>query len=146
MMREILFRGKRIDDDEWVEGYLIHDEFCNTFIPYIGYLCGDGVDVVDVEPETVGQYTGLEDKNGKEIFEGDIIKFRKYRDEPDWVGVVSYEYCTYFAKGKMPLAYKKEIDKEAFHCPFEVTISGIDKATIEVIGNIHDNPELLEGV
>lgn len=139
MMREILFRGKRMDNSEWLCGVYFPEPA--TIFHGEQYSFGSYV-----KADTVGQFTGLTDKNGKKIFEGDIIKFHKYRDEPDWVGAVSYEYCTYFAKGKMPLAYKKEIDKEAFHCPFEVTISGIDKTTIEVVGNVHDNPELLEGV
>ena len=144
-MREILFRGKRFNNGEWVIGFYAKKDGA-TFISEIGqYASGKSYfsDVL-VNPATVGQYTGLTDKNGKKIFEGDAIRFHKFRDEPDWVGVVRYENCHYIAIGRMPLAYEKRIDKEAFYCPFEVAMSGIAKETIEVIGNIHDNPELME--
>ena len=141
-MREILFRGKRTDNGEWVQGDLIHSQY------KLGDTCvgqyGNTVGIHQVDPETVGQFTGLTDKNGTRIFEGDVIRFHKFRYEPDWVGVISYDQCQYVATGKMPLAYEKPMDGEAFYCPFEVAVSGIDKATITVIGNIHDNPELLE--
>ncbi len=126
-MREILFRGKRIDNGEWVEGYLIHDEFCNTQIPYIGYLCGDSVDVAEVDPETVGQYTGLRDctrtkeyPNGKRFFEGDIVYDGFTKDK------VVFEDCQW-----------KLVDRHG------TWIELFDRE-VEVIGNIHDNPELLE--
>ena len=142
-MREILFRGKRFMDGEFVDGSLFIDEKKDKheiLVGYVNYRVG-----WEVDPKTVGQFTGLTDKNGKKIFEGDIIKFHKYRGEPDWTGVVKYEYCSYIAVGRMPLAYEKRIGEEPYFCPFEVQLSGIDKATINVIGNIHDNPELIGG-
>jgi uncharacterized phage protein (TIGR01671 family) len=139
-MREILFRGKR-EFNEWSEGSLIIWEDGSCAIEP-GSLTEP---MMSVNPETVGQFTGLTDKNGKKIFEGDIIKFHKYRGEPDWTGVVKYEHCSYIAVGRMPLAYEKRIGEEPYFCPFEVQLSGIDKATINVIGNIHDNPELIGG-
>ena len=148
-MREILFRGKRKDNSEWIYGYYalhgihlgtIEEEIYPTIAPFGNYPIS-----YEVAPETVGQFTGLTDKNGKKIFEGDIIKFHKYRGEPDWTGVVKYEYCSYIAVGRMPLAYEKRIGEEPYFSSFEVQLSGIDKATINVIGNIHDNPELIGG-
>ena len=121
-MREILFRGKRTDNGEWVEGYLIHDKFCNTQVPYIGYLTTDGADVVEVIPETVGQYTGLTDKNGTKIFEGDIVR--------SCVGTYVVKYLTgaWFCS--------------LIECEYLTLLCTISAE--EVIGNIHDNPELIE--
>ena len=149
-MREILFRGKC--NSGWVFGsYYQQKEFYGDPCEYHSIITShedleyeQALQHYTVFSETVGQFTGLTDRNGKKIFEGDVIQFHKFRDEPDWVGVVSYDQCQYVATGKMPLAYKKPMDGEAFYCPFEVAVSGIDKATITVIGNIHDNPELLE--
>lgn len=139
-MREILFRGKRSDNGNWISGSF-HKRANECFIIPLPIVTSQS----KVIPETVGQFTGLTDKNGTKVFEGDVIQFHKFRYEPDWVGVVSYDQCQYVATGKMPLAYEKPKDGEAFYCPFEVAVSGIDKAKITVIGNIHDNPELLEG-
>ncbi len=138
-MREILFRGQRKDNGNWISGSF-HKRANECFIIPLPIVTSQS----KVIPETVGQFTGLFDKNGKKIFEGDVIQFHKFRYEPDWVGVISYNQCQYVATGKMPLAYEKTKDGEAFYCPFVVAVSGIDKATITVIGNIHDNPELLE--
>lgn len=144
-MREILFRGKRVSNGEWVEGYLIHDEFCNTQIPYIGYLTIDGCNVADVIPETVGQYTGLTDKNGTKIFEGDywldtdgdyIVYVVEFRDGQ--FCFVSYGVCG----ALMPYGYDEdaggfgEIECEPF--------SNFNIELVEIEGNIHDNPKILE--
>ena len=131
-MREILFRGKRITNGNWVEGNLFVSDSLNTATQILM-----GTDryrrSYDVIPSTVGQYTGLTDKNGKKIFEGDII------DTPDrLVKVVWFEGNAQF-------------DLHFIRYTNEVVITNFkgihmrDLKEYEVIGNIHDNPELFEG-
>ena len=131
-MREILFRGKRVDNGEWVYGF-----YSPVNLPIFGnqghFINENGFRAVEVIPETVGQYTGLTDKNGKKIFEGDIMIFCKeagatYPFEIRWDGI----------GWKMFTADGNRI-KDAFESG---EIRYMQKC--EVIGNIHDNPELLE--
>ena len=159
-MREILFRGQTrkkgqkvwMDgspvDGQWVYGGVLQGVGDFSVI-YGGGNANDpseGLDKWCVYTDTLGQFTGLLDKNGTKIFEGDIIQFHKFRGEPDWVGVVKHEHCSFVAVGRMPLAYEKRIGEEPFFCPFEVDLCSIDKTTIKVIGNIHDNPDMLKEV
>ena len=132
-MREVLFRGKRTDNGEWVKGYL--------YITHIGaheigsYDAEINIErfTFDVIPETVGQYTGLTDKNGKRIFEGDIVHCVSKLDSADMV--IIFE-CGQF---RMILA-------EKYH-EYQTNVGYYDINCFakEVIGNIHDNPELLGG-
>ncbi len=138
-MREILFRGKRYDDGNWVEGYLIHDEVCNPHIPYIGYLFDvDDVDLAEAILGTVGQFTGLTDKNGKKIFEGDIVHILGNQDVEDWKNV-DYIALIAFLDGGF-CAIDGTVEEHGFR---RYALSRLD-FSLEVIGNIHDNPELLE--
>ena len=127
-MREILFRGKRLDNGEWVEG--------NALIPHPSFG-GETVIITQdapfhslvytVNPETVGQFTGLTDKNGKKIFDGDIVDALDIFGYPDGYGIVNWNETFngwYMGKSSM---YCNRI------------------CTYEVVGNIHDNPELLGG-
>lgn len=115
-MREILFRGKRSDNGEWVEGSL-WVQIDKSYILTLASSRG-----LEVDPDTVGQYTGLTDKNGKKIFEGDIVLDA---DEP----------CM--------IAYENGCWKEIFQSDWWSFIYDDDE--VEIIGNIHDNPELLKG-
>ncbi|MGN0605913.1 MAG: YopX family protein [Oscillospiraceae bacterium] len=124
-MREILFRGKRKSNGKWIEGYVfkqfvsIKDEY------YIRYGDTDYL----VIPETVGQYTGLTDKNRNKIFEGDIVELHFSGAR----GVVIFDkYCFI-------------IEVHAFGGMERNIIGEYDKDVLEVIGNVHDNPELLKG-
>lgn len=140
-MREILFRGKRADNGEWVEGYLAGNGLICCGEPEdtydaTGYYYGETpyAGFVDVDPATVGQFTGLHDKNGKKIFEGDIIKIPDdYNEFGHNAGEI---YDIYFACGGFRL--KPKYTKARGYW-LE------DDETVEIIGNIHDNPELLEG-
>ena len=125
-MREILFRGKRTDNGEWIEGFYSAEEY-NPYIGKIEYIpriqiIGKCVSL-GVIPETVGQYTGLTDKNGVKIFEGDIIRFE------DDIGYVIYNCDDASFLVDSPNRY----------------ISMDYSSDFEIIGNIHDNPGLLEG-
>ena len=145
-MREILFRGKRLDNGEWVEGNLfVSDTDGRTYI-----LAGSRMITIEweVAPSTVGQYTGLTDKNGKKIFEGDVVSIE---DGEFWV--FSFGNCG----GVQNVAH--EVGYTGFH------LSPLSQSAIQnrdygqrddpvyylnaiglcVIGNIHDNPEFMKG-
>lgn len=143
-MREILFRGKRIDNGEWVFGNFIEDKWGDDNGNAVYAILQDRVapeiaalwTPVKVIPETVGQYTGLTDKNGKKIFEGDIVRYRPEYWCESLQSVV--EYCA--DKWNYPAFDLKDHDYEGNGLQFAHE-EGIG---LKVIGNIHDNPELLE--
>ena len=136
-MREILFRGKRIDNGKWVEGrYGEYTLISGKSVPCISILnevvCGSIC--YDVEASTIGQFTGLTDKNGKKIFEGDICEFDN--DEPD----ESERYTNYAIQ--WDCVNCKYVVVDGRNCEDCLDIFFAKHA--EVIGNIYDNPELLE--
>jgi len=123
-VREILFRGKRIDNGEWVCGDLLHEGYDYD----VAIWETEGKLVTEVIPETVGQYTGLTDKKAKKIFEGDVVKIL-YADGFE-IGAICWNNLNFRFCFNSP---------EGFSYGFNVSNE------FEVIGNIHDNPELLKG-
>lgn len=116
-MREILFRGKSKPGGEWVEGFLVDAQHI-----------GNWVEAHPVDPETVGQFTGLTDKNGVKIFEGDVVKAERICNGKAWLGSVVWWNGCFAIQGIK-----------------DRNVPAIDLfVEYEVIGNIHDNRELLE--
>ena len=132
-MREILFRGKRADNGEWVEGFYFIDErdiedgVIWRDVPQIQQRYGDHYDYFDVDPLTIGQFTGLTDKNGKKIFEGDRVQY----------------YSSIHGEFRGDLC---EVKYGEFNCSCCEGVYGWcfengdirDSQTYEVIGTIHD--------
>lgn len=161
-MKEILFRGKRKENGKWVYGGIMTDDDyvaicrCNDFYGWYEHI--------EVIPETVGQFTGLydatpweelttdeqawflypengdkrskDDWKGKPIFEGDICRFREWNNgDMCWIGKVYFEHQQFVISGNK----NKECET-----PFTLAMSRFISKNIEIIGNIHDNPELLK--
>ena len=143
VMREIKFRSKRLDNGEWVHGDLLHID--GSCLIYFGskdqtseleidrnYVIAVEIfrdEIAVVDPSTIGQYTGLKDKNGREIYEGDIIGGSNGSIN-GWEG-----------------PFKSEIKWNDEECGFNTPNWGYMDSThyYNVLGNIHDNPELLKG-
>ena len=113
-MKEILFKGKRVDNGEWTEGYFFKS-WNKVFL--LWGMTGDCPNMEEVVPETIGQFTGLCDKNGKKIFEGDIVE--------------------------SPNGTQGFIEWQNAECAFLVNIGDdwqtMDDCPYEVVGNIYDN-------
>ncbi len=133
-MRTIKFRGKRLNNGEWVHGDLCTPRLFDSKRGYFGegvpcIFCDEGS--VLIIPESVGQFTGLLDKNGREIYEDDIVNVRQGERTFDIVVKWSNEamaFMAYYADGNQsPLSW----------------LSGLRMYQLKAIGSIHDNPELL---
>lgn len=144
-MREILFKAKRIDNGEWIEGYLFDDGMLGekrmfigklVIAPYEGPIRGkwtviaNGFDEVD--PDTICQFTGLCDRNGKKIWENDILMAHLDESYPEDAAYETVEWSVAgwaaYETGSTDREYLSEFDLEHY----------------EVVGNIFDNPELLQ--
>ena len=135
--REILFRGKRIDTGEWAEGFYCGGNERKTLRPCIFVYIPDrqSYDCQDIIPETLGQYTGLYDKNGVRIFENDIVRYTDLAFNPN---IGRFENMIFTS------AVTYNLDNGCFS-PFEPDTfeSYIRAENVEVIGNRFDNPDLL---
>ena len=123
--REILFRAKRADNGEWIYGDRIVEPY-GVVIQY--YRDNKRIKAVII-PETLGQYTGLTDENGQQIFEGDILKYTNEDDEAHYIKVV-FEDCAFLIE-----------DDGITDCDLLTSYICLG---LKLGGNIHDNPELLE--
>ena len=135
-MRDILFRGKRLDNGEWVCGYYVELKYDGGKLGKCGFIypCTETDYIsVAVDPKTIGQYTGLTDKNGKKIFENDIVEYDETKGtfyQIIWIqsGWGSREIDTNLCELFPPI----HTDNPTY----------FDNA--KIVGNVHDNPELLE--
>lgn len=148
-MREIIFRGKRLDNGEWVFGMLgqYHDGIKATIIDNHFGVFENTVELVCVAPETVGQYTGLKDNNGKKIFEGDIIKADNGKQSS--ISVVKFgEYYPklFFAMLDICCTGVQHLNANGFYAETTKHEDMIlfKSRHLVVIGNVHDNPELIK--
>ena len=126
-MREYKFRGKCVERDKWMYGYYVKgiQEDEAYILKNHNWLLGD--DFIDVYPETVGQFTNLKDKNGKEIYEGDIVQAR--------LNIQEYaNFVVEFADGCF------EIKQGNYREYLKVAVAN---RVVKIIGNIYENPELL---
>lgn len=160
-MREIKFRGKRIDNGEWVYGTVVNSVNDKCYMVHgateDAVNSNNKVDFYfsEVNPDTIGQYTGLKTKEGKEVWEGDILKIKEYDNlgmltfTGDELKVFSFQDLT----GNLRREWKGEIKHgNASFFIGDMWLDGLfgdmrcssPIYEFEVIGNIHDNPELLE--
>lgn len=135
IMREILFRGKRLDNGEWVKGGIYIDD------PQAGIMTTDttpfNVAIIDeVDPATVGQYTGLTDKHGVRVFEGDRISAKYPLSQGYYFGTSAQPAAFEIKYGDGCLAAHNDQDQRFFLWELK---------DVELIDGVHDNPEMMDG-
>ncbi len=167
-MREIKFRGKRLDSGKWIEGSLITsyrtDKTRRAFIvsAHCGGMAGDaarhGVSPIEVDSSTVGQFTGLQDGRGRDIFDGDIIIYQAHKitkldkAEGEDYGLLTLAQLQTIFPEKFNTYAIDWLYQEATFTMYEILDKGLttfnycigDTRGCEIIGNIHDNLELLK--
>ena len=134
-MREILFKAKRIDNGEWIEGYYVYDNVKNK-----AFICATRllyewlpkVMWIEVDPNTICQFTGLCDKNGKRIWENDICDRKE-----------KYPEVIKMTNGDWTLDYSYVLGRNYGNSYCNLGFYANERKCVEVIGNIFDNPELL---
>ena len=144
-MREILFRGKCIDNGEWVQGYPCRYGWIGKEKDYIIPDYASALYTAEVDPETIGQYTGLTDKNGNKIFEGDIV-WRDYDGDIVWRDYDGDIVWSDYEEERGVVQWDDDTAKFIItFSTFTVDFENIYGGAFEIIGNIYDNPELLKG-
>ena len=147
MNNRYICKGKRKDNGEWVYGfYVFQRKRSGKFGQVLSELDSNRHFIIDAQgksneviPETVGQCTTLTDKNGKLIFEGDIVESRASENKEDWKRwVVTFSDGSFCFEREIPRKRKHKYEENLL-CVDEIELYGLT-----VIGNIHDNPELLE--
>lgn len=139
MKREIKFRGKRKTDGEWLYGYYFVNRGLHFIVTDDLAPAGNTFKDYEVDPETVGQYTGLTDMKGRGVYEGDIINWLRHRiDRTGYIEEGRVEFRTeeqaFVVINKFKTQDGRESVRNILNC----------LTNLDVVGNIHDNPELLE--
>lgn len=147
MNERYLFKAKRIDNEEWVQGALVYDDMDKLYriITEINYSTGTCItsdNAPRVDKSTICQCTGLKDKNGKLIWENDVVKKEFYTDydafsnSEEYIGIVKFTNCALVIE---------TIRDKCTRPIFEAMLYSEDVEHFEILGNVFDNPELLEG-
>lgn len=163
-MRKILFKAKREDNGEWITGgsiiqFLDNGEM-SFYMPNFNEKCicvhdekTDNIEKFEhgifykIKPETICQYTGINDKDGNQIFENDIVQYIHIKYPEPYLEPISIKPTKYKGNYKVEFVntkftYGLRLRKKSIHFP--ITKSSIDNHGVKIIGNIFDNPELLE--
>ena len=138
-MREILFKAKRLDNGEWIEGGLVHQtDYYGIKVDHYFIIDGTGTHDYDigheyrVDPDTICQYTGFTDKNGNKIWENDIIKHYNYWSMPEMYSLGKIFFDRRLCRFRRTSNTSNDDVNIGINCIYEV------------IGNIFDNPEMME--